>query len=357
MTRVSITVRLISVSVRCTGWILCMGLTCALSAQVPRVGLIEYYGYQKLSPERISRLAGVRVGDPMPPGKTELEQRIESSSDVVSAHAEGYCCLGDKVVLYLGLLESGARPFALHSPPSEDLQLPLKLDLVYQRLVRSLEAAHERGLTRETYDRGYPISEDDEARRAQETLALLVDPLVEDLGRVLRRAADEQARVAAAYILAYTRERKAAEGHLQYALRDFHPDVRQNALRSLEFLRRSLAAQPQGEPHVISATWLIEMLHSVVFSDRVEAARMLVRLTEERPPSVLEALEERSLAQLAQMAVWQVPEHAEAPYLLLGRVLGLPEEQIVSSFRANQRDVVLEPIRKRAADKKRFLLF
>jgi hypothetical protein len=333
-------------------------MTCALSAQVPRVGLIEYYGHQKLSPERITQLAGVRVGDPLPPAKAELEHRIESSDDVISAHAEGYCCLGDKIVLYLGVLESGARPFPLHSPPTEDLQLPLKLDLVYQRLVRALESAHERGLTKETYDRGYPISEDEEARRAQETLALLVDPLVEDLGQVIRRAADEQARIAAAYILAYTKERKAAEAHLQYALRDFHPDVRQNALRSLEFVRRSLAAQPPaGEPHTISTTWLIEMLRSVTFADRVEAAKMLVRLTEDRAPSVMATLEERSLVELTQMAMWKTPEHAEAPYILLGRLIGTPEDQILSSFRANQKEVVLDAIRKRAAEKKRFLLF
>ncbi len=84
---------------------------------------------------------------------------------------------------------------------------------------------------------------------------------------------------------------------------------------------------------------------------------MLRRITEDRAPTVMTTIEERALPQLAQMAVWRVPEHAEAPYILLGRLAGLPEDQIMSSFRGNQRDLVLEPIKKRAAEKKRFLLF
>ena len=311
------------------------------------------------------------MGDPIPMAKADVEQKLERENGVVSAHVQGYCCVGDGVVLYLGLLEVGARPFGLHSPPAEDLQLPLKLDLVYQRLVRALEGAHERGLLKETYDKGYPLSEDPEARRAQETLTLLVDPLVDDVGQVLRRAADEQARIAAAYILAYTKERDAAESHLQYALRDFDPDVRQNAIRSLEFIRRSKIANPPPPPldfgdgtpmppkdaPVISPTWFVEMLHSVEFADRVEAANMLVRLTEARQASVLSSLEERSLSELGQMASWTVPEHAESAYILLGRIAGVPESDILTSFRNHQRNVVTDVIRQRAAAKKRFIFF
>lgn len=335
---------------------LCLMFAGALYAQPPRVGLVEYYGYQKLSPERISRMAGVAAGDPLPPAKADVVQQLERSPDVVQAHVEGYCCFGDQVVLYLGVLESGSRPFSLHSPPSEDLQLPLKLDLVYKRLLRSLEAAHGRGITGETLDRGYPLSEDAEARRAQETLALLVDPLVPDLGQIVRRAADDQVRAAAVYILAYTADRRAAESHLQYALRDFHPDVRQNALRTLDLVRRSLSEKPDGD-FVVSSTWLIEMLSSVVWADRTEAAKVLADLTATRPESVLLTLEDRGLNSLAQMALWKTPEHAQAPYLLLGRIAGMSDDEILASFRSGNRELVLNAIRKRASDKRRFIFF
>ncbi|MCW5965214.1 MAG: HEAT repeat domain-containing protein [Bryobacterales bacterium] len=343
-------------SMRIYSWLLVLALASQVAAQAPRIGSIETYGYEKLNPDRLVRLAGVRLGDPLPPSKSEVEQKIEASNDVVRAHVEGYCCQGDNVVLYLGVLEAGARPFSLHSPPAEDLQLPVKLDLVYQRLLRNLEAAHERGVTGETYDRGYPLSADPGARRAQETLVLLVDPFVTELGEVLRRAADEEVRAAAVYILAYARDRRAAEGHFQYALRDFSPDVRQNALRSLDLVRRypGSAANAIAE---ISPTWLIEMLQSVTWADRQEAARLLVRLTEKRPEGVLASIEERALTALGQMAVWKTPEHAEAAYVLLGRVAGLQEEEILASFREGKRELVLDAIRKRAQEKRRFLFF
>jgi hypothetical protein len=328
-----------------------------LSAQIPRVGLIEPYGYQKLSPERISRMIGIRSGDPLPPAKSELEQTLSASNDVVRAHVEGYCCHGEDVVLYVGVLEPGARVFALHSPPSEALELPLKLSLVYERLVQKLELAHGRGVTGVSLAEGYPLSEDPEARRAQEQLALLTDDeMVAELGEVLRRSANEQSRIAAAYILAYAKNLRAAEAHLQYALRDFHSDVRRNALQSLEFIRLSLEKRP--EPNFqISSTWLIEMLHSVVWADRVEAARMLMRLTAARDESVLVSLEERGLTPLGQMALWKVEEHAEAPYVLLGRIARIPEGEIRSSFAAGNRNLVLNAIRERASEKRRFLFF
>ncbi len=333
-----------------------LAFTCGLSAQAPRIGVVETYGYEKLNPDRLARLAGLRPGDPLPSSKREIEEKIETSNDVVRAHVEGYCCLADDIVLYIGVMESGSRPFALHSPPGEDLQIPLKLELVYQRLLRALETAHEKGQTGETYEYGYPLSVDPDARRVQETLVLLVDPYVGELGQLLRRAADDEVRAAAVNILTYSKNRRAVEGHLQYALRDFNPDVRQNALRSLELVRQH-PGDGQDAVTEISSTWFIEMLHSVVWADRMEAARMLVRLTQDRPEAVLLTLEERGLTPLGQMAVWKTPEHAEAPYLLLGRVAGLPEDQVLASFREGRREFVLDAIRKRAQEKRRFLFF
>ena len=84
---------------------------------------------------------------------------------------------------------------------------------------------------------------------------------------------------------------------------------------------------------------------------------MLVRLTESRPEAILRAIEERSLSPLGQMAIWKTEVHALPPYLLLGRVAGLPEAEILASFRENKREFVFDAIRKRAKEKRRFLFF
>ncbi|MCZ2153580.1 MAG: HEAT repeat domain-containing protein [Bryobacterales bacterium] len=326
----------------------------------PRVGTVEIFGNQKLDKAKILSLSGVSVGEPLTHSRREMEEGLEKDPNVIQAEAKGYCCLGDDVVLYIGVVENGARPFSLHSPPTEDLALPTKIDLVYQRLLRALESAHERGVTGESYTSGYPLSEDPEARRSQETLALIVDPYVEDLGQVLRRSSDEPTRAAAAYILAYTRHKTKAEEHLQYALRDFDPDVRLNAIRSLEFIQQSLASEPpdeDGRRKSVSATWFIEMLQSASFDDRLEASRMLVKLAPRENTAVLSQLEERTLPSLIEMAQWKVPEHAFSAYVLLGRIAGLSEAEIEKSFRENRRDAVMSVIRERTKARKRFLVF
>lgn len=326
----------------------------------PRVGRVQVYGNERLDAAKIAQWAGIRQGEPLTTSRREAEERLEKEPGIIEAHVEGHCCVGQDIVVYIGVLEAGSKPFALHSPPTEDLGLPTKIDLVYQRLVRALEAAHERGATGETYERGYPLSEDPVARRAQETLALVVDPYVEDLGQILRNAADEPVRAAAAYILAFTKHKAEAEPHLQYALRDFDPDVRLNALRSLEFVRQALEVMPpdeEGNRKTVSPTWLVEMLQSVTLQDRVEASRMLVRMVSRENQSALQHMEERALPALIQMAQWTIPEHAQAAYTLLGRIGGVPEEVIQSSFRENRKETVLEPIRERAKAKKRFLVF
>lgn len=326
----------------------------------PRVGSVEVYGIEKLDKASVQRLAGVAPGQALSHSRREMEENLEKNPGIIQAEVKGYCCAGDEIVLYIGILESGAKPFSLHSPPTEDLVLPTKIDLVYQRLLHALEAAYERGVTGETYTKGYPLSEDAEARRYQETLALIVDPYVGDLGKVLRSAADEPVRAAAAYILAYTGRKEEAEASLQYALRDFDPDVRRNAIRSLEFIRQALAAMPPGEDgsrKAVSATWLIEMLQSISFEDRLEAAKMLVKLAPKENTAVLQQLEERALPALVEMAQWRVPEHAEPAYTLLGRIAGLPDADTERSFRENRREAVLNLIRERAKAKKRFLVF
>lgn len=326
----------------------------------PRIGVVEVYGNEKLDKAKVMRLAGASLGEALTLSRREMEENLEKSSEVIQAEVKGHCCLGDDVVLYIGILENGAKPFSLHSPPTEDLALPTKVDLVYKRLLHALEAAYERGATGETYNMGYPLSEDAEARRYQETLALVVDPYVEDLGQILRRSADEPTRAAAAYILAYTKHKAEAETHLQFALRDFDPDVRLNALRSLGFIGQALALAPpdeEGNRKTVSPTWLIEMLQSVSFEDRLESARMLVKLVPKENASALSQIEERALPALVQMAQWSVPEHAAAAYTLLGRIAGLPEVDIEKSFREKHRETVLDLIRDRARAKKRFLVF
>jgi hypothetical protein len=124
-----------------------------------------------------------------------------------------------------------------------------------------------------------------------------------------------------------------------------------NAIRGLKAIGVLAARQPNLGIK-ISPTWFIEMLNSVVLSDRMESAGALLTLTDRANPGVAEQIRERALPALAEMARWKTPAYALPPYLLLGRVAGIPDEQIQSSWAKGDRETVIgkalaEPAKKR----------
>ena len=56
---------------------------------------------------------------------------------------------------------------------------------------------------------------------------------------------------------------------------------------------------------------------------------------------MLQLIRERALPSLEEMARWKTPRYALPPYLLLGRVAGLPEDQIQQSWEKGDRETVI----------------
>ena len=104
----------------------------------PRVGVLDYYGLRKISPERIQRVLATREGDPFPHSKGEVEERLEKIPGVVRSHLEAVCCDGGKAVLFVGIEERGASHFAFRSSPAGDAELPADVIGAYHEF---LEAA------------------------------------------------------------------------------------------------------------------------------------------------------------------------------------------------------------------------
>ncbi len=57
-----------------------------LPAQIPRIGIIDFYGQQRLSEERLRKLLKIEEGDRLPASKANLEDRLEQLPEVVRAH-------------------------------------------------------------------------------------------------------------------------------------------------------------------------------------------------------------------------------------------------------------------------------
>src|SRR5437016_12893976 len=102
------------------------------------------------------------------------------------------------------------------------------------------------------------------------------------LREVLRNSSDDEHRAMAAYIVGYAPKKRDVVDDLQQAVQDPDDSVRNNAMRALGAIA-ALAAKDPDLGIRISPTWFIEMLNSIVWSDRNKAVMALLNLTESRP--------------------------------------------------------------------------
>ena len=160
------------------------------------------------------------------------------------------------------------------------------------------------------------------------------------LKNVLRNSADFEHRAIAAYIIGYAPKKREVVPDLLQAIQDPDDSVRNNAMRALSAIAVLAALKPDLQIQ-ISPTWYIEMLNSVLWSDRTKAVAALMNLTDKRPDMILTLLRERALPSLAEMARWKSLTHALGPYMLLGRVAGMTDEQIEESWTKGERETVI----------------
>jgi len=112
-------------------------------------------------------------------------------------------------------------------------------------------------------------------------------------------------------------------------------------LRALAAIAVYAGKQPDRNIR-IAPTWLVEMLHSIVLEDRLQAARALVVLTDSPNAGALDLIRARALDSLKEMARWTTLRYALPAFLLLGRVAGMPDGEIHAQWENGDRESVIE---------------
>jgi len=319
----------------------------AISAQDLRVGVIDFYGLRKISESQVRRILGVREGDLLPASKGDAEGKLDQIPGVVESHLEAVCCDGGRTILYVGIEERGATHFDLREPPEGAAVLPEEIVTAYSRFLDAAHDASRRGTTDEDLTHGHPLMADGAARAVQEMFPALADSHLAEIREVLRSSEDESQRAMAAYVLVYATRKSGIVNDLQYALKDADSGVRNNAARSLVALSVLAKLDPSSEVR-ISATWFIEMLNSLSWSDRNRALWALQTLTDSRDPMVLDQLRTRAMDALIDMARWKTLSHALPAFILLGRVAGMPEPEIQAAWTRGDRDSVISAAKKKS---------
>ena len=312
---------------------------CAASAQLPRVGNINFYGLHSLLPEQILAVAHLSSGDTLPASRIELEDRIIGLPDVMDAHVQSFCCEGDRTTLFIGIRERGQADVEFRVPPSGPATLPEDLMTRYRKYSGAeMRVAVNGGVADAAMGR------DREYFRAYAAAHLL------KLRTELRTGADPEQRAAAVTVLASAANKKPVLDDLLFALQDPDDGVRSNAIRELA----AIAAIARRQPALgirIPPTNLVDLLNSVVLSDRTEATKALLVLTDPPNAATIDQIRERALPSLAEMARWQTRSYALAPFELLGRVGGLKDADVTESWEHGNPEEVIRQVLDAAAKK------
>ena len=314
-----------------------------MSIGAPRIGVIDFYGRQKVSEELLRKALGFHEGDPLPRSKGDVEEALEDLKDVVAARMEATCCEEGKAILYVGIEERGAPHFDYNPPPVGEARLSAEIHNQYGAFLGSVQKAIRSGPVNENLADGHSLMENAEAYGHQLRFLDLARDHLQLLRDVLRESGSEEHRAIAAYIIGYAPKKADVVNDLQAALRDPDDTVRNNAMRALGAIS-VLAARDPAQEIKVSPTWFIEALDSLIWQDKSTAATTLVTLTEGRPAKVLEHLKERAVPTLATMARWKHLPHALPAFILLGRIHGVPEEQIQKAWADGRRETFLNEI-------------
>jgi hypothetical protein len=311
----------------------------AALAQVPRIDVLDFYGLHKTPESAVRQALGAKESDPLPASKGDAEERIDGVTGVVESHLEAVWDAG-KTILYVGIEERGAPHFELREAPEGDMKLPEVMTTEYRHFIESSAAASRKGISAEDLTQGHTRSADPATRAVQDRFPLFATEHLIELRDVLRNASDEEQRATAAYIIGYAPNKLDVVNDLQYALRDADAGVRANATRSLIAIEVLSKLDPKLGIK-ISPTWFITMLNSLSWSDRTRAVAALQVLTEKAEQPVLDQIREGALQSLTEMARWKTLAHALPPYLLLGRIAGLPEEEVKAAWIRGDRESVI----------------
>lgn len=316
------------------------------AAQLPPVGIIDLYGLRKTSPQAVREALGIKVGDSLTSLVLfQVPARLAALPGVASAAVDPVCCEDGKTMLYVGVAEDSAPVLTVHAPPNGASRLTPDIMQAGIAFSDAHMRAVIRGATKEDVSEGHSLMADSAARMIQLQFIPLAAKHLDTLRKVLRTSSDADHRALAAAVIAYNANKQAVVNDLVYAMRDPSADVRNNATRALWLI--ALYGQQHPERKItVPYEPFIDMLNSLAWSDRNKSSLALMELTEKRDPALLAALRKRAFDSLVDVAQWTNPGHSIAGVLILGRIAGISDEEIVATFERGERDKIIEAARR-----------
>lgn len=309
---------------------------------LPPIGTIDIFGHRTLTEADVREKLGFGEGDHELPQLDYMRPGLLARTLGVDAVTlDGTCCDEDgNVVVFVGIDETGDGTLTFNPAPDGSVTLPQSIEddfLAFNSAVRSASASPNPPT--EDLSQGHSLISDPTAREYQDRFFIHASERLEILRRVLRESPDRTDRAVAAYILGYAADKQAVVDDLVHASLDPDGAVRTNATRSLAGIA-TLAANRPELGITIPPDVFIDMINAVVYSDRAKGLTVLGPLSRGRRGEVLDALRENALPALIEMSRWDYFRHNRVPYQILGRVVGLSEEDIQATIDGGREETI-----------------
>lgn len=305
-----------------------------VKAQAFRIGSIDVYGNRTVNKDSVLAHLPVKEGDSISRDNfntAEVANIIKQIPGVKYCMVSPVCCdTSGNLMLYVGVGETDDVQLKFRKAPVARVQLPDEMINSYRNFTHQLDEAVQRGEVHEEDSNGYALNESALVLAEQRKFISYANEQLPIIIRVLTAAGDPEQRAAAAQILAYSANRKKAITYLLYAVTDENEEVRNNASRAISILAGYIRRHPD-EKLYISPDPFINMLNSIVWTDRNKAASVLMELTALRDRKMLNLIKEKALPSVMEMAQWKDRGHAFFSYFILGRIAGISEDRLAAT--------------------------
>jgi hypothetical protein len=140
--------------------------------------------------------------------------------------------------------------------------------------------------------------------------------------------------------LGYAADKRDVVADLVYGTRDPDDDVRNNCTRALWLIAKFAQRKPELGIQV-PPTVFIDLLNSLVWTDRNKSSYALMETTFNHDPAVLAEIRAKATPSLVEMARWKAIAHAQPAIFLLGRIGGMSEDDIQAAIDRGDRAAVI----------------
>lgn len=319
---------------------------CVKAQPAPPIGIIDFYGLKTLTEAQVRAALQIKEGDNLPASRAEVEKRLTALlPNVEQVQLNSVCCEAGKIILYVGIKEKGTPALRYRPAPRGAIRLPDEMVKTAEAFYDALQKATLKGDVEEDDSEGHALMKNAEGRALQKKFIPFANQNLSLLHRVLHESSDARHRTLAAQIMAYYKDKKVIIKDLVYGVKDADAGVRNASTRALGVLAGFARNNPEKNLKVPVAPF-VDMLNSFEWTDRNKSSIVLWELTEKRDPAILAELKQKALDSLIDIARWKSPGHAMPAFVILARIAGVPDNEIIGMWEdGNRREELIKKVK------------